>query len=691
MEGGVIASGCWGRKDGQWLLERALSATQNGVMVTDATKPDDPIVYVNPAFERITGYSSEEAIGRNPRFLQAGDGYQPALDDLRASRESNDDGWTGVLCNYKKDGMLFYNELVVAAVRDEEGRASHRVGVMTDVTERERAEEALKESEQRFRYMVQNSSDLITLVGADGTILYSSPALERVLGYRPEERVGRSIFDLLHPDDAARARGLFAEGLGSPGVRLKLEVRQRHRDGSWRDVEVTGTNLLDDPSTGAVVLNSRDVTERRRAEEALKQSEERFRQLFEQSADALLVHDEAGMVVDCNAAAYRSLGYSREELLALSVEDFGIKLVSDEEGLDKDRMLWQRLMAAEPGTVTGVVLGMHRRKDGTTFPVEVGLSGIDYGGRRMILASCRDLTEREVLEERLTHQAFHDSLTGLPNRALFFDRLEQALSRAERREGRVAVLFLDLDNFKYVNDSLGHDAGDGLLVAVAGRLRGCVRPEDTVARLGGDEFAVLLEARDAGETTRVARRIVEALREPFELGGREVFAGTSVGIALGEAGRERPDDLLRKADLALYEAKRGGKARYALFDPEAERRSMRRLELENGLRRALERDEFRVCYQGAELGDQAGERLRGAGALGAPRARPGPPRRVRAPGGGDGPHTPYRAARAPRVLPVGQGVAGASPRRAAPDRRGEPLGAPTFAPGPGRGRRRGPG
>ena len=194
MEGGVIASGCWGRKDGQRLLERALSATQNGVMVTDATKPEDPIVYVNPAFERITGYSSEEAIGRNTRFLQAGDGDQPALDDLRASRESNDDKWTGVLRNYKKDGMLFHNELVVAAVRDEEGRASDRVGVITDVTERERAEEALKESEQRFRYMFQNSSDLITLVRADVTILYSRPALEWVLGYRPEERVGCSFF-----------------------------------------------------------------------------------------------------------------------------------------------------------------------------------------------------------------------------------------------------------------------------------------------------------------------------------------------------------------------------------------------------------------------------------------------------------------------------------------------------------------
>jgi diguanylate cyclase (GGDEF)-like protein len=168
----------------------------------------------------------------------------------------------------------------------------------------------------------------------------------------------------------------------------------------------------------------------------------------------------------------------------------------------------------------------------------------------------QDVTERKELEERLEHQAFHDLLTGLPNRYLFVDRLGQALRRTRREHRHVAVLFTDLDGFKVVNDSLGHDAGDKLLVAVAQRLEGCLRPEDTLARFGGDEFVVLIEdVRHPDEAVRVARRIVNELRSPFFLEGRELFAGVSVGIALGHASAKSAEDLLRDADTAMYRAK----------------------------------------------------------------------------------------------------------------------------------------
>jgi len=205
-----------------------------------------------------------------------------------------------------------------------------------------------------------------------------------------------------------------------------------------------------------------------------------------------------------------------------------------------------------------------------------------------------DVTGRKVFEMQLEHLAFHDPLTDLPNRTLFLDRLGHALTRTDRRGKAVAILFVDLDDFKRVNDSFGHAAGDRLLVAIANRLRGCIRPEDTVARLGGDEFALILEdvagARDA---TLVAERIVDQLQTPFAFGGREVYAGASVGIALGVSAEDRPGSLLRNADLALYNAKRGGRARYEVSDGTARDRQAP----EEDLRRALVRGEFTVHYQ----------------------------------------------------------------------------------------------
>jgi diguanylate cyclase (GGDEF)-like protein/PAS domain S-box-containing protein len=333
---------------------------------------------------------------------------------------------------------------------------------------------------------------------------------------------------------------------------------------------------------------------------ALTRSESRFRQLFENSVDALFVHDEEGRIVDCNAEACRSLGYPRKELLALSVKDFVTDRVFDEEGRReaKGEILWERILRSEPGKSMSYRQGEHQRKDGTTFPVEVVVGAIDYGGQRLILASARDVTERKALEDELKHQAYHDTLTGLPNKALFTNRLERALARAARSSSSVAILFTDLDNFKVINDSLGHQTGDRLLVAVAERLKTSVREGDIAARFGGDEFMILLEeVADVREATHAAERIVDTLREPFVVGENKLFVATSVGVVCGAYAQESPEDLLRSADLALYWAKRRGKNRYEVFDPEMNARAQERLELENDLRQALGRGELVVHYQ----------------------------------------------------------------------------------------------
>jgi diguanylate cyclase (GGDEF)-like protein len=249
-------------------------------------------------------------------------------------------------------------------------------------------------------------------------------------------------------------------------------------------------------------------------------------------------------------------------------------------------------LIGESGEVEG------RRVSGEVFPMELTVSEMPPEDQRLFIAVVRDVTERKAVERELTRLAFHDPLTNLANRSLFIDRLQHALDRASRQESKIAVMFLDLDNFKVVNDSLGHKAGDQLLAHVSQRLVGCLRTADTAARLGGDEFTVLLEDLSSSEDVlAVADRIAEQLNAAFQLEGREVFVTASVGIAISTGDDDTAESLIRTADLAMYQAKTSGKARYAVFDPEMNDRAWQRLEIETDLRRALDRGEFVLHYQ----------------------------------------------------------------------------------------------
>jgi diguanylate cyclase (GGDEF)-like protein len=262
-----------------------------------------------------------------------------------------------------------------------------------------------------------------------------------------------------------------------------------------------------------------------------------------------------------------------------------------------------RLLAGEIDTFQMEKRYLHKEGRSVWVLLSVSLMRDARGDPRYFISQIQDINERKQIEEKLQHQASHDPLTGLPNRVLFTDRLRHALARTVRDKRPVAVLFMDLDDFKVVNDSLGHETGDKLLVIVARRLLACLRPGDTIGRLGGDEFAVLLEdLPDSEYPTIVARRIIEELRAPFAIEGREVFASASIGIAIsGVAGRDSPEVLMRDADAAMYAAKGRGRSRHAVFDQSMNRRALRRLDLENDLRRAVEREEFILHYRGCHL------------------------------------------------------------------------------------------
>ena len=324
------------------------------------------------------------------------------------------------------------------------------------------AERAHRQNEARFRSLVQHSSDVIIITRADGMIRFVSPSATRVFGYDPAEMLRHTIAELLHPDDRERAATFFRSVAQAPGVAGPVEWRFRQPDGSWLNAEILATNLLHDPSVKGIVLNTRDVSERRR------------------------------------------------------------------------------------------------------------------------------------LEEQLTHQAFHDPLTGLANRALFRDRVSHALALAQRRGSPVTVLYLDLDDFKNVNDSLGHAEGDRMLIAAAERFLACARTADTVARLGGDEFAILIEGADGSEG--LPERIAAAMSHPFSLSGNQLRVTVSIGVASAAPG-ESADDLLRNADMAMYSAKRHGKGRSETYESRMYADIRERLDLEAALRHAIERSELILFYQ----------------------------------------------------------------------------------------------
>ena len=551
--------------------------------------------YVSPQVESVLGYAPEEYAsdpGSWRDLLHPDDRERVIAEDTRT-------GETGEPFNMefrmiRKDGEVVWLREEGRLVRAEPGGAQAWHGVMFDISELKRIEGSLREAEERYRALVEQipAATYVQEIRHSHTVFYVSPQIERMTGYAPEDFYGDDElwYAVIHPED----RRLVADEddrTDRTRESFSVEYRLVHRDGRtvWVRDEAT---LVGGGYWHGVML---DITGRREAEEALRKNEERFRSLVQNASDMISILDPDGRIRYVSPAVEHILGYRPEE--RVGADAFGAETHPDDAA--KMREAFAEGLS-RPGGVSGPLEFRVRRRDGHWCHLEaVAANRLGHPAVEGIVVNARDVTERKAYEERLARQATHDSLTGLPNRRLLMDRLGQALARAGRSGQRVAVLYLDLDDFKVVNDSLGHDAGDELLVAVAERLRDCLRPEDTVARLGGDEFAVLVEdAEDAAAAARVAERIGEALREaPFEVRDRRMTVGASVGVVLADEQRRGAEDLLRGADLAMYEAKDRGKAGHAVFDPETERRFLRRVELEDGLRRALKRGEFALRYQ----------------------------------------------------------------------------------------------
>ena len=409
-------------------------------------------------------------------------------------------------------------------------------------------------------------------------------------GYSRDVFLAMTIKDIRPPEDVPALLESVARNPG--GIDRSGSWRHQTKDGAVFDVEITSHPLQFAGSRARLVLAD-DVTERKRAEEAVRAAEERFHSAFDHAPIGMNLLDLDGRFIQVNRAFCAITGYAEEELLGKTCQS-----ITYQEDLEKDLQDMRRMAAGEIEHYQLEKRFVHSAGHPVWTRVSRSLVRGRQGEPIHLVSQVEDITQRKQSDLMLTHMALHDSLTGLPNRTLALDRLALALARTERHPSSVAVLFLDLDRFKVINDSLGHNFGDQLLVGVAARLRDAVRPSDTVARIGGDEFVVVCEdIVGVEDAARIAERIAEALSRPFDLTDDEVLLATSVGIALSSGPGDTPETLLRDADAAMYRAKEGGRNRYEVFDSSMRVEAVERLDLEQALRRALGRSEFRLFYQ----------------------------------------------------------------------------------------------
>jgi len=485
-------------------------------------------------------------------------------------------------------GVLAFNS---REVREPEDRLMEAISVIGSqigqFLQRKQREEELR----RFRTAMDVSEDMIWLLDpVRMKVIDINDTACRKLGYSRAELLSLAPQDIISISREELSRiysRLIEGGEGDTAV----GGWYRRKDGSRFPVEAFRCAVQSEGSH-VIVAVVRDVTERRAAEEELR----RFRLAMDNSADMIVLIDRATMrFVDVNETSCKLLGYSREEMLRMGPQDV---LPVGREELERS---YDELIARPAGGADELVGEMKSHyicKDGTLLPFESTRHVLRSEDTTLIAGISRDIRARLAIEEKVSYLAQFDALTGLPNRNLFQDRLTQAMALARRNDWPMAVLFIDLDRFKLVNDTLGHGAGDKLLKEAAQRLRSCIRASDTVGRLGGDEFAAILsELAKPGDAGLVAQKIIDVFKRPFDLEGKETYATASVGVTLYPADSDNAEALVVNADAAMYRAKEEGRNNYQYFTRDMNERALQRVQMEIALRRALEREEFRLFYQ----------------------------------------------------------------------------------------------
>jgi diguanylate cyclase (GGDEF)-like protein/PAS domain S-box-containing protein len=539
---------------------------------------------------RILGLAPESVSGSYQEFLErVHPGDRDALE--KAVQQSLDNPHEPVTAHYfrvvRPDGSNRIVRGQLEAVRDEAGNPASMIGICHDVTEQKWAERALRDSEQRFLKIFQATPDLLSITAlGDGAFLEVNRAFLRALGYQREELIGRTVQELgVWADESERAEVLRL--LDTTGEARDIEARFKGKSGR-EVVGLVSAEAMEINGNPFVLTLFKDISERKRLEE----DRARLAAIVESSDDAIMATDAEGNIISWNVGAEKIFGFQAKEMRGRHLSSLAAP-----EARDEMSRLHQSIR--NEGQVTHFET-VHITKEGDRLHVSLTMSPIRNGHGRVVGTSCiaRDVTERTRMEETIKHQAQHDALTDLPNRKLFMDFFALEIAQARRNRRSLAVLFMDLDHFKQINDTLGHAAGDLLLQAVAQRLKRCVRESDTVARIGGDEFNVLMpDLVQSDDVGAVVGKIMGVFEAPFLLDNVEVNATTSVGISMFPDDGDSCEELVQKADGAMYVAKQSSGSSYQFYNGEINTRAMNRQKMERLLRDAVQKGEMELVFQ----------------------------------------------------------------------------------------------
>ena len=685
----------------------AIEATANAVVITDI---DGKVVWVNTAFEGLTGYTFEEIVGETTRVLKSGENPKELYREMWQTILGGN-VWRGVLINQHKDRSLYHEEMTISPLKNNLGEITHFVAVKQNVTERTLIEQRISSLSR----VLENTTEFIGIGDATAKITFANRALLRALGYDEQELIGRDFHSILSPLNPPKLIDEIFAKTFSGGWRG--ECLQRNKDGGEVPV-LLSTGILNDRSGGiaGVFGIARDISERKRAEQQILFKNTLLEAQAEATIDGILAVDENDRILLSNRQFAKIWGVPPEMLQAGDdnrLLEFVVRQIEDpvefldrveylylhpgERAKDQVRLkdgrvldryssplldsdgtyrgriwyfrditerikaderaqLWTRVLEqsseaifvcdpqerilvvnkaferltgytaaeaigntprllqsgrqdrafyagmwriiAETGSWHGEI--WNRRKNGEVYPEWLSISAVNDRDAPVshYIGIFSDITSRKQDEERMAHLAHYDALTDLPNRLLLMDRLNQLTKASARSKTKVAVIFIDLDRFKDVNDSLGHEAGDLLLQSVGKRLSHAVREQDTVARVGGDEFVVVIQgAHSVEDIASVAQKLLSCLTQPIILNGYELTVTGSLGISVCPADATNGPDMIRNADAAMYQAKSTGRNAYHFYTADLNERALEMLSMENALRRAIERDEFVLYYQ----------------------------------------------------------------------------------------------
>lgn len=496
----------------------------------------------------------------------------------------------------KTDKGEVYLEITASPLKDAQGNVVSVIEIVRDITERKIAEDALRKSEERYRDLFENANDLIQSVNPEGRYLFVNKAWKNTMGYSDEEIVQLHITDVLHPDHYNHCANLFRKVLEGQDLR-SIETVFVTKDGRHINVEGNISCRWENGKPAATRGIFRDVTERKKAEQAIWEEKERAQVTLKSIGDGVITTDSKGRVDFLNPVAEGLTGWTSSEARGKPLMEV-FRLIDEKTGAAADSPVETCLRESRVIKMQSNCLLVH--KDGYKFAIEDSAAPIrnregDIIGAVLVF---HNVTEKRSILQQLVHRAYHDPLTELPNRILFDERLKSSLTYAARNNGMLAVFMLDLDQFKVINDTLGHAMGDKLLKEVALRLKGLIKESHTLARLGGDEFIILLPAVSSLEkVARRARKILEGFHHPWIIEDNEFHITASIGIAIYPNDGSDAETLIKHADTAMYRAKEQGRNNYQLFAPEMNERVTERLAMENSLHKALKKKELTVYYQ----------------------------------------------------------------------------------------------